>query len=214
MRSFQILIALAVVLTIAVPGQAARIVLYRTFADVENKAGEVIEHMHLKTYKGQKNSTLILQDDADKEIKREVACSELWGFTYDSLLYRIVKPGQFYEESKPHDFPARLVYAGGIFYFENGLNHLMSYAHNWTTYELPDSYVGYMSATIDGDMVLVPGIKAPGWVKDQGMAFLHKHPEYASIETCLNNCEDKPCYRTGNVIICIRQFLGLPPSQH
>jgi hypothetical protein len=188
---------------------AAEVIIYRTYADFSNKTGEKIEGFKYHNNKGTSDATLIFVSEANKKEQRVFACADIWGLSYDSVLYRTVKAGAFLDKPNFVNTLARVTMTGNIIFYENGINHLYGQARGYRSIELPPSATGYMSATLESDMVLLSDMDPPDWVVDAGLAFFKQNPAYAPIETCLYRGEKKIYFRFFKARACGAEFLGV-----
>lgn len=180
-------------------GVQAQFEVYKTVDDMTNKTPQTYPGFDLDSEKGGKKDTKIeLKNNATKE-KVEIDCSAIWGFSYKGQLFRIVKLGKYYNSTKaPQNMPVQLLLnKDGAFYWLND-GGLLSYVKDAAEREASgkpavpfyfefQSYQGYLSSSVDGDMMAVLGGKylgTPKWVGVAQDEFMKDNPDLKWLKTC------------------------------
>lgn len=177
----------------------AQFEVFRTVDDLFNKTPQTYPGFDFDSQKGKnKDSRIVLVNDATKE-KVEIECSTIWGFLYRDQLFRIVKYGKYYNSTKaPQYMPVQLLLnKDGAFYWLNApgrLSYLQKAAEREARgkdavpfYFEFQSYQGFLSATVDGDMMVVLGGKyagTPKWVGVGDEEFMKDNSNLRWLKDC------------------------------
>ncbi|HEY0977011.1 MAG TPA: hypothetical protein VGE21_06030 [Flavobacteriales bacterium] len=149
---------------------SAQTVLYRTRA--EHLAGKGEERGNvLDVMPAMGRLVLVLETPGGRE---RVPCKDLWGFTYQGVLFRI-EPGS--------GLPVRLMSHHTLCYYENGLAHLTMQRERTeaATFEFGDA--AYLSTDLDG--TIVPARFRGKDIPVASRRFDAAHPELESLITCI-----------------------------
>lgn len=161
----------------------AQFAVYTTYDDFVKETPKVHLRFKFHDQKGESDTRIILRDSVDRS-KLEIECAGIWGFAYEGMLFRIIRKGAYFDGER-ENFPARLVHDEGLFYWANGYFLSATKYQQWGA-SLDDTYPGFVSATIDGDVVLAKGIyKVPASAETLAQRFFDDHPEFEWLEECV-----------------------------
>lgn len=171
----------------------AQLTVYKTFEDFKNQEGESYAiyygHMHI----GGKYRILVKQKRTDKEIK--IKCKKIWGFTYKDQLFRSTgKTGSF----------ARLMYQGGIYYYENGVAHMDILSSDAGQGNFSIGYFAYFSEGINSELFPYTNGKLRKLTKE--------FPEHETLFECIKFSNKGKLFDRGNdyerIRTCLEDYGG------
>jgi hypothetical protein len=183
-------------------GAQAQFEVYKTVDDLTNKTPQTYPGFDFDSQKGmKKDSKIELKNDATEE-KVEIDCSAIWGFSYMGQLFRIAKHGKYYDgNSAPENMPVELIqYRDGVFlwfnapgllsYFQKAAKRKASGKDAVSFYYKPTTYQGFLSSSVDGNLMVLLGGKffgIPKWVGDAEEDFRRDNPELQWLTDCAKN---------------------------
>lgn len=165
--------AIIILLVMVISNQThAQIEVYRTFEDYQNGVSEKFD-----TYRGAGHSSgrvfLMFYNEMEKK-KKNVKCKEMWGFKYNGALFRNeIFVGQ----------PARVIIAGDIIYYENGIAHLDMIRYNKNEGEFSLGAYCYLSKDLNSKMI---ALSITDENHEKSFAeFKEQFPEFEDIYECM-----------------------------
>ena len=179
----------------------AQFEIYGTVDDLINNTPQTYPGFDFDSQKGKaSDSKIILKNDATND-RVEIDCSVIWGFAYRGQLFRIVKSGKYYNDSKaPQHMPVKLMLnKGGAFYWLNA-PHMISYLResaereaagktmNYSFQFVFQSFQGFLSSSLNGDLMVVLGGKfagTPKWVGTGEEEFMKDNPALEWLKSCV-----------------------------
>ena len=149
-----------------------KMTVYKTFEDYSNDKGVEYDEFR-KTMTVVSNLFLFVKKGKKKS---KISCKEIWGFKYGDALFRI---------DQEIFYPARLMVAENLYYWENGIGHLIMIRDNKEI----ASYRGfdyYLSKDLTSKMV---GISFSNSINasmhDNYRKFKQDYPEFTEIYDCI-----------------------------
>ena len=162
---------------------SADVVVYRTYEDFQNEDGE--EYDDYRSYIHTMGSYTIIFMNNGKKVK--IRCRDMWGFTYDDVLFRM-----------DGNLATRVVSIGTICYYENGTANLDMIKYKKKTGEFAYGHFCYISKTLDSKLIPMPAVLAG---KSEINEFKKQHPECDTLFKCLDNN-----YHYTKVRPCVEEF--------
>src|SRR5690606_19129909 len=111
----------------------------------------------------------------------------MWGFNYGDALFRI---------DKKHSQPTRVMNAGKIIYYENGIAHLSMIRDNSQSGSFSIGYYCYVSKNINSEMIPMP-VRLISDARKRIKEFTEENPEYKNLFDCIeknyNYFNVRPC---------------------
>jgi hypothetical protein len=184
LRSSAIILGLCLLATAC----AAQFGVYKTYADFVANDAWMYDGYTVRDFENERKNMRIRLVSADGLPDVIIACEEIWGFRFDSALYRI-EPEMM--------LPARLIFSGKPCYFENGAAHLRMQLQGTDREEVQWGSGGYLAHELNSEMIYVP-LHVDDYGRSGTKKFLQSRPEYEVILKCLNGF-----YQTNVVRGCI-----------
>lgn len=181
MKKVKLILVLSILLMTFITN--AQITVYRTYEDFQNKNGEEYEDYLGYSHSMGKVKLFFIKDK--KEIKTH--CKDIWGFIYKDAFFRI---------DKNYNQPARVISAGKIVYYENGIAHLSMIRDNSESGEFSIGYYCYVSKSIDSELIPMPGALVTD-ARKKIKSFKEENPQYVELFDCIekdyNYLKVRPC---------------------
>jgi hypothetical protein len=182
-------------------GVHAQIEVYKTVGDLKSNTPTTYPgyDFYSETGTGEK-AKIVLRNNETKE-KVEIEYIGIWGLSYKGDLYRIARKGIYYESDKaPENMAVKLVAnKGGVLYWLNTpyqLSHAKKAAEQEAKGKVPDTfyfeldkYQGFLSNSVDGDLMLVLGggtkyVGLPKWMSREAEHFMRDNPQLNWLKKC------------------------------
>jgi hypothetical protein len=170
----------------------ANIIVYETYNDYVNDAGEEYDEIAKWTY-GMTGKTSISLIQNGKKVK--IPLEDIWGFKYGEVLFRI---------AKDENVMARVVSSGKITYYENGDAHLIMLIGGTNEAIFTQGYYCYVSKDLESEITPMPTKQLLG-ARKQINEFKEDYPEYSTLFDCIGKNYDYEHVRT-----CVENFEATP----
>lgn len=135
---------------------SAQIAVFKTVEDFRANEPDSLDGYDFDKCKGyKKDNVLVLKDQAGHQ--KEIACADIWGIRYKGELYRVVKPGRYYQNDAINNVLVRLEVgeAGKLCFYEYGMDWMKAKSKGKTTHLLTLA-CPFASSGVDGDLVALP----------------------------------------------------------
>ncbi|UTW66905.1 hypothetical protein KFE94_01970 [bacterium SCSIO 12643] len=191
MEKFKLLISITLFFALSIFTVSANTVItvYKTYEDYQNKIGEKYDKYDGYIHSLGKVKLYLYKNG----VKTKVKCADIWGFTYNTELFRIYK-----KDAQP----VRVINNGSIIYYENGVAHLEMLATNSKSAELYVGYYCFLSKGINTPIIPMPGVwTITGYAKKQVKKFRKEYPEYSDLFDCIDEN-----YRYTKMRVCVQIY--------
>ena len=184
--------------------QEKGVIIFKSFEDYQNGIGEkFVGDFRLRSYSHSfLDKTLIFKNQEEPKNKIKVYCHNIWGFSFNGLLFRIDKSG---------NTPLCVSFQGKYCYYENAismLHHLVMHDTNepqleWdlNRYGAREAsswgYLAYISESINSDIFNIS-------TQFHFKKLLKKQPQFREVYSCIYSVKGKN--KQAKMRICVRSF--------
>jgi hypothetical protein len=161
--------------------------VYQTVDDFVKDTPKAYAGYEFASQTGTANDIVIKLKNKATGGKAEFACADVWGFKYKDKLFRVVRKDKYWQGAN-ENFYVMLSVGSTPFVWVRGYMLLAEVEKDAKYYQEDEVYRGFLTATLIGDMLLLPGSESMGkegkWIQEASVQFFVDHPELIWVDQC------------------------------